>query len=57
MRNVESLSYLIKGEVHGYDFQKGPVDFEALLNTYKYTGFQATNFGLAIEEINKMVRN
>lgn len=48
--------HMKKGEVHGYDFQKGPVDFEALLNTYKYTGFQATNFGLAIEEINKMIQ-
>lgn len=44
-----------KGTVCGYDFQKG-VDFEALLNSYKSMGFQATNFGLAIEEINKMIK-
>jgi deoxyhypusine synthase len=48
--------HMKKGEVHGYDFQKGPVDFEALLNAYKYSGFQATNFGYAIEEINKMIK-
>ena len=41
-------------KVSGYDFNKG-VDFEALLNTYKYTGFQATSVGKAIDEINKMV--
>jgi len=44
-----------KGEVKGYDFQVGPVDFEALLNSYMTTGFQATNFGLAINEVNKMI--
>lgn len=41
--------------VRGYDFNKG-VDYSALLATYKTSGFQATNFGLAVEEINKMVR-
>ena len=38
----------------GYDFNKG-VDYHALLQSYKYSGFQATNFGLAVEEINKMI--
>jgi len=45
-----------KGEVKGYDFQKGKVDFEELLSSYKNMGFQATNFGLAIDEINKMIK-
>ena len=38
----------------GYDFNQG-VDHHALLQSYKYSGFQATNFGLAVEEINKMI--
>jgi deoxyhypusine synthase len=40
--------------VKGYDFSKG-VDYHALLKTFKNIGFQATNFGYAVEEINKMV--
>lgn len=40
--------------VSGYDFDQG-VNYQALLETYKRTGFQATNFGLAIEEIKKMI--
>ena len=42
-------------EIRGYDFSDG-VDYHALLDSYKSTGFQATNFGKAVEEINKMVR-
>ena len=42
-------------EVRGYDFSSG-VDYSALLASYRTTGFQATNFGKAVEEINKMVR-
>jgi len=41
--------------VQGYDFNKG-VDFEALLNAYRTMGFQATSFGDAVDEINRMVR-
>jgi hypothetical protein len=40
----------------GYDWNKG-VNYKALLETYRFCGFQATNFGLAVEEINKMVCN
>lgn len=29
---------------------------QELLDQYKYMGFQATNFGLAVDEINKMAR-
>ena len=42
-------------EIRGYDFSDG-VDYHALLDSYKSTGFQATHFGKAVEEINKMVR-
>jgi len=41
--------------VKGYDFNDG-LDLEAVLNSYKRVGFQSTNFGLAVEEINKMLR-
>jgi len=30
------------------------IDHDALLKAYRYMGFQATNFGLAVEEINRM---
>ena len=41
--------------VKGYDFNDG-VDYDKLLNSFKISGFQATNFGNAVDEINKMVR-
>ncbi|XP_064616269.1 deoxyhypusine synthase-like [Liolophura sinensis] len=41
-------------KVQGYDFNKG-LDFHELLKSYTTTGFQATNFGRAVEEINKMI--
>lgn len=40
--------------VQGYDFNKG-VDYHELLKSFKTFGFQATHFGQAVEEINKMV--
>jgi deoxyhypusine synthase len=42
-------------QVKGYDWSKGN-DLNGILNSYKTTGFQATNFGLAVDEINEMVR-
>lgn len=42
-------------EVRGYDFSSG-VDYRALLESYRTAGFQATNFGKAVEEINKMIK-
>ncbi|XP_068193217.1 deoxyhypusine synthase-like isoform X2 [Antennarius striatus] len=41
-------------KVMGYDFNQG-VDHRALLQSYISTGFQATHFGLAIEQINSMI--
>ena len=32
------------------------VDYHALLSSYRTSGFQATNFGMAMEQITKMVR-
>jgi len=40
--------------VQGYEFNNG-IDYHELLKSYKFSGFQATNFGLAVEEINKMI--
>lgn len=42
-------------KVRGYDFNQG-VDHQALLQSFYNTGFQATNFGLAVNQINMMVR-
>jgi deoxyhypusine synthase len=38
----------------GYDFNKG-VNYDELVASFMTTGFQATNFGLAVKEINAMV--
>lgn len=40
--------------VVGYDFNKG-VNYDELLTSYLNSGFQATNYGKAVQEINKMV--
>lgn len=40
--------------VEGYDFNAG-VDYSAILDTYARIGFQATNFGKAVEEIQRML--
>ena len=39
--------------VRGYDFSSG-VDYHMLLQSFKTTGFQATHFGMAVEELNRM---
>ena len=41
-------------EVKGYDFNQG-INHHALLQSFRTSGFQATSFGKAVEEINKMV--
>uniref|UniRef100_A0A914VRR3 deoxyhypusine synthase n=1 Tax=Plectus sambesii TaxID=2011161 RepID=A0A914VRR3_9BILA len=40
--------------VKGYDFDNG-VNYDHLLQSFLTSGFQATNFGLAVQEINKMI--
>ena len=50
--NIFSFSHA--QQVEGYDFNQG-VDYEKLLGSFLNTGFQATNVGLAIEEMNAMV--
>lgn len=57
---VAADAVLVKSEkltsdtIAGYDFSKG-IDYEALLDSYLRTGFQATNFGMAVEQINRML--
>ena len=41
-------------EVCGYDFNDG-IDYSKLLTSFYTTGFQATNFARAVNEINRMV--
>ncbi|KAM9685101.1 deoxyhypusine synthase isoform 3-T3 [Trichechus inunguis] len=41
-------------QVRGYDFNRG-VDYRALLESFGTTGFQATNFGRAVQQVNAMV--
>lgn len=40
--------------VRGYDFNEG-VDYHKLLQSYAKSGFQAQNFGKAVEEVNRMI--
>jgi|Transcript_88803 deoxyhypusine synthase len=57
---VAADAVLVKSEkltsdtIVGYNFSKG-IDYEALLDSYLRTGFQATNFGMAVEQINRML--
>ncbi|XP_068837537.1 deoxyhypusine synthase isoform X1 [Capricornis sumatraensis] len=41
-------------QVRGYDFNRG-VDYRALLEAFSTTGFQATNFGHAVQQVNAMI--
>ncbi|CAG2116180.1 unnamed protein product, partial [Medioppia subpectinata] len=43
-------------QVMGYDFNQG-INHSALLQTYLTTGFQATNFGLAVQQIETMLKS
>ncbi len=47
-------------KVEGYHFSRpdetgSKVDYHALLESFRNSGFQATNFGLAVDQINQMV--
>nr|XP_040146340.1 deoxyhypusine synthase isoform X2 [Ictidomys tridecemlineatus] len=41
-------------QVRGYDFNRG-LDYHALLEAFSTTGFQATNFGRAVQQVNAMI--
>lgn len=51
---LASSEKLTSPEVVGYDFNQG-VDYEALLQSFVTTGFQATNMGKAMLEIERML--
>lgn len=40
--------------VRGYDWNRG-INYDEILKSYRHSGFQASNFGIAVEEINKML--
>ena len=43
-------------QVKGYEFSRDKeVDYHGLLQSFRTSGFQATNFGLAVEQITMMV--
>jgi len=42
-------------QISGYDFNNG-VDFEAIMEQMLHTGFQATSYGQAVEEVRRMLR-
>lgn len=44
----------LKEKVEGYEWNEG-LDYSKLLESYLRSGFQATNFGKAINEINRML--
>lgn len=50
---LKSVDISHKPVVKGYDFNKG-VNYEALLESYNNIGFQATSFGQAVNEVNRM---
>ncbi|KAL0099817.1 hypothetical protein PUN28_019909 [Cardiocondyla obscurior] len=54
MVSSSSSSYTLL-PVKGYDFNKG-VDYHKLFLTMAQSGFQSTNFGRAVEEVNRMLR-
>lgn len=42
--------------IKGYDFSDG-INYEEILSSFKRTGFQATNFSLAVDQINAMLKD
>ncbi|CAD7925814.1 unnamed protein product [Amoebophrya sp. A120] len=53
---VESVDLTGKPVTKGYDFNNpGPVEYEKLLDSYLQSGFQAQNYGKAVQEIRRML--
>ncbi|RNA11625.1 deoxyhypusine synthase-like [Brachionus plicatilis] len=51
----QECSKKFNSEVKGYDFNQG-VNYDRILSTYVHTGFQASNLGKAINEVNRMIK-
>ncbi|GCB85191.1 hypothetical protein scyTo_0025806, partial [Scyliorhinus torazame] len=41
-------------QIKGYDFNRG-IDYQALMQSYLTTGYQASSFGQAVQQINVMI--
>lgn len=54
MRNYETMEGF--PEIKGYDFEQG-FDFAKFIESYKYMGIQAANFGMGVEIVNKMIED
>ena len=54
LRKTECNSALLQKEVKGYDWSNG-IDYSKIFESYLHTGFQATNLGLAVDELNRMI--
>lgn len=54
VRVTTSADLSDRTQVKGYDFNDG-IDYNKILKSFATTGFQATNFGLAVEQINEML--
>lgn len=60
LQKTELPPELATETVKGFDFNSikennGQIDYNGLMNSYKYIGFQANSLGLAIEEVNRMI--
>jgi len=55
MRPSNTLPSGISKTVKGYDFSNKPTDYNELLQSYARTGFQATAFGEAVDEVKRMM--
>jgi deoxyhypusine synthase len=51
---VKKSEPLTSETISGYNFDRG-VDYAALLDTFVRTGYQATNLGLALREVDRML--
>ncbi|KAF5397060.1 Deoxyhypusine synthase [Paragonimus heterotremus] len=54
LKSTQQLPVGVSTTVKGYDFNNG-LDYEALLNSFASIGFQATQFGRAVDVINMML--
>ncbi|XP_057669907.1 probable deoxyhypusine synthase [Diorhabda carinulata] len=53
LKKTTNLSFL-NDRVSGYNWNEG-LNYDKLMQSYLHSGFQATSFGLAVEEIKKML--
>ncbi|KAF7256138.1 hypothetical protein EG68_05877 [Paragonimus skrjabini miyazakii] len=54
LKSTQQLPVGVSTTVKGYDFNNG-LDYDALLNSFASIGFQATQFGRAVDVVNMML--